>query len=80
MSCQRSEIGPVTVWTCGRRKPEDAPVCEVCKAHRAITTCGFELRGAKLGLACGKRLCRKCAGDSVLCPPHRNLVTKGKVS
>lgn len=75
MACKRTDLGPgMTVWNCGRGQLQEAkPVCEVCRVHPAVMPCGFELRGAKAGQTCGKQICRRCAGDSVLCPPHARM-------
>lgn len=57
------------VFTCGRKPPEPEPLCEICRAHPATLGCQFELRGAKVGQRCDKRLCKKCSTPVMAMPP-----------
>lgn len=69
-----------TVFSCGRRPAEPEPLCDICRANPATLGCQFELRGAKAGQVCGKRLCRGCSVlvmpvppsmvATRVCPPH----------
>lgn len=79
MTCKRIELGAgAAVWSCSRGPRTPPPMCERCGAHPATLECGFELRGARAGQSCGKKLCRRCANGTVLCPPHAKLANGGR--
>lgn len=60
--CNVRVVGVVTIFSCGHKRPaKPEPLCEACKINPATLGCQFELRGAKVGQVCGKRLCSRCS-------------------
>jgi hypothetical protein len=74
MTCKRTDLGGGFVhWSCSRKRAEPVPTCEVCKVHPQAIACRFELRGARAGQTCGRKICQRCARGTVLCPPHAKV-------
>lgn len=78
MSCERIDLPDGFIITCtrGRRAPA---LCSECKWRPATLLCDYELRGAKAGATCSRKLCSTCRakrGELDLCPAHARVVDR----
>ncbi len=87
MTCNVSQEGAVTVFSCTRGAEGPRCVCEGC-GRRSIHSCGYQLGGRKAGQSCGRALCGSHGtefptvgptGTARFCPPHARMAMENGI-